>query len=111
MDELLKDLLEAEEKAEHIVQQGEQHSEELSRKALADAHAIEQQFLDRIPEMHRSFSDKAREKAQQTIAEIQLRYDERNKELRELADQHADEAVEEAIELILSTRHIDRRTS
>ncbi len=102
MDESLKELLEAEKQAEQIVQEGEKQSEEISRKALSDAHAIEQQFIDRIPEMHQSFTDKAQEKAQRTIAEIKLRYDERNKELRELADQHAEEAVEQAIKLILS---------
>lgn len=108
MDESLKDLLEAEKQAELIVQEGEVRSDEISRKALADAHAIEQQFVDRIPELHQSFSDKAREKAQQSIAEIKLRYEERNKELRELADQHAEEAIEQAISLILST---SRRSS
>lgn len=107
MDNSLKDLLEAEKKAEIIVQRGEQQSAEISRKALADAHAIEQQFIDRIPEMHQSFRDKALEKAEQTIAEIKLRYDERNKELRELAQQHADEAVEQAIHLILSAHPTD----
>lgn len=102
MDESLKELLEAEKQAERVVQEGEIQSEEISHKALADAHAIEQQFIDRIPDMHQSFTDKAHEKAQRTIAEIKLRYDERNKELRDLADQHADEAVEQAIKLILS---------
>ena len=107
MDKSLKDLLEAEKRAERIVQQGERKSEEISRKALADAHAIEQQFIDRIPELHKSFSDKAEERAAQTIAEIKLRYDERNKELRDLAEQHAGEAVEQAVQLILNTRQVD----
>lgn len=105
MDESLKDLMEAENQAELIVQEGEIRSEEITRKALADAQAIEQQFIDRIPELHKSFSDKAREKAQQAIAEIKLRYEERNEELRTLADQHADEAIEQAISLILSSRY------
>ncbi len=102
MDDTLKELLEAEKRAEGIVQKGEQESEEIRRKARADAHAIEQQFISRIPDLHRSFSDKAGEKAEQTIAEIKLRYDERNKELRELADKHADEAVELAVRMILA---------
>ena len=105
MDESLKDLMEAESQAELIVQEGEIRSEEITRKALSDAHAIEQQFIDRIPELHKSFSDKARDKAEHAIAEIKLRYEERNEELRKLADQHADEAIEQAISLILSSRY------
>lgn len=103
MDKSLKDLLEAEKQAEQIVQQGEMQSEEISQKAMADAHAIEQKFINRIPELHQSFADKAEEKARQAIAEIRLRYDERNKELRDLAAMHGDEAVDEVIELILAS--------
>ena len=101
MDESLKQLLDAEQQAERIVREGEVVSEEITQKAMADAKAIEQQFVDRIPEMYKSFADKAQDKAEQTIAEIKLRYDERNKELRLLAEQHSDEAVEQAIRLIL----------
>ncbi len=101
MDESLKRLLEAEKQAELIVKQGEEESAEISRKALEDAKAIEQQFIQRLPEMYQSFSDRAQERAEQTIAEIKLRSDERNKALRELADQHSDEAVEQALKLVL----------
>ncbi len=101
MDESLKELLDAEQQAERIVREGELASEEITRKAMDDARAIEQQFHDRIPDLYKSFADKAHDKAEQTIAEIKLRYDERNKELRQLAEQHSDEAVEQAIRLIL----------
>jgi V/A-type H+-transporting ATPase subunit G/H len=101
VDESLKELLEAEQEAERIVREGEVASEEITRKALADAEAIEKQFVDRIPELYKSFADKAHDKAEQTIAEIKLRYDERNKELRRLAEQHEEEAIEQAMRLIL----------
>ena len=101
MDESLKRLLEAEDQAEQIVKQGEDESAELSRKALEEAKAIEQQFIQRLPEMYQSFSQRAHERADQTIAEIKLRYDERNKALRELAEQHTEEAIEQALELVL----------
>ena len=70
---------------------------------MDDARALEQQFHDRLPELHQSFSDKAHERAVQSIAEIKVRYDERNKELRSLAEQHAEDAIEHAVKLILST--------
>jgi vacuolar-type H+-ATPase subunit H len=102
MDESLKELLEAEKKAEEIVALGEKKRDEIIQQAIDDARALEQQFHDRAPEMHQSFSDKAHERAAQSIAEIKLRYDERNKELRSLAEQHTEEAVEHALKLILA---------
>ena len=102
MDESLKDLLEAEHQAEAIVAQGEQQRDDIIQQAVDDARALEQQFHDRLPEMYQSFTDKAHERAAQSIAEIKVRYDERNKELRGLADQHAEDAIEHAVKLILS---------
>ncbi len=102
MDESLKDLLEAEQHAEDIVAQGERQRDEIIQQAVDDARAMEQQFHDRLPEMYQSFTDKAHERAAQSIAEIKVRYDERNKELRSLAEQHAEDAVEHAVKMILS---------
>jgi vacuolar-type H+-ATPase subunit H len=102
MDESLKELLEAEQQAEGIVAQGEQKRDEIIQQAVDDARALEQQFHDRVPEMYQSFTDKGHERAAQSIAEIKVRYDERNKELRTLADQHAEDAVEHAVKLILA---------
>jgi vacuolar-type H+-ATPase subunit H len=102
MDDSLKELLEAEQQAENIVAQGEQKRDDIIQQAVDDARALEQQFHDRVPEMYQSFTDKAHERAAQSIAEIKVRYDERNKELRTLADQHAEDAIEHAVKLILS---------
>jgi vacuolar-type H+-ATPase subunit H len=102
MDESLKDLLNAESEAEKIVSAGEQQRDRIIQQAMDDARALEQQFHDRVPEMHQSFLDKADERASQAIAEIKMRYDERNKELRELAETHADDAAEDALKLVLA---------
>ena len=103
MDDSLKDLLQAESEAEAIVSKGEQERDEIVQKSLNDAYDMEQQFQQRLPEMHQSFIDKAQERAVQTIAEMKLRYDERNKELRELAGKHDSEALQQAVELILQS--------
>ena len=102
MGDSLKDLLEAEAEAEAIVTAGENERDQIIQKALDDALDMERQFKDRLPEMQQSFIDKARERAAQTIAEMKLRYDERNKTLRELAGKHEKEALERAIALILA---------
>ncbi len=103
MDDSLKDLLRAESEAEAIVSKGEREREAIVQKSLADAYDMEQQFQQRLPEMHQSFIDKAQERAVQTIAEMKLRYDERNKELREQAKMHDSEALMQAIKLILNS--------
>lgn len=101
MSDSLKDLLEAEQQAETIVAEGEQERDRIVQKALDDARDMEQQFLARLPEMQRSFLDKAGQRAEQTIAEMKLRYDERNKMLRELAKKHEREALDHAVDFIL----------
>ena len=101
MSDSLKDLLQAEAEAEAIVSAGEKERDGIIQKALDDVLEMEQQFKARLPEMHQSFIDKAEERAAQTIAEMKLRYDERNKTLRELAGKHEKEALERAIAMIL----------
>ncbi len=103
MGDSLKDLLEAEAEAEAIVTAGEKERDQINQKALDDALDMDRQFKNRLPEMHQSFIDKAQERATQTIAEMKLRYDERNKTLRELAGKHEAEALERAIALILAS--------
>lgn len=103
MSDSLKDLLQAEAEAEAIVSAGEKERDRIIQKALDDALDMERQFKDRLPEMQQSFLDKAQERAAQTIAEMKLRYDERNKTLRELAGKHEAEALERAIALILAS--------
>lgn len=100
MSDSLKDLLEAERKAETIVVDGEKERDRIVQKSLDDAREMEQQFLDRLPEMQHSFLDKAAQRAQQTIAEMKLRYDERNKKLRDLAKKHEEEALDHAVDFI-----------
>lgn len=102
MGDSLKDLLEAEAEAEAIVTTGENERDRIIQKALDDALEMERQFKNRQPEMHQAFIDKAEERAAQTIAEMKLRYDERNKTLRELAGKHETEALDRAIALILA---------
>jgi len=103
MGDTLKDLLQAEAEAEAIVTVGENERDQIIQKALDDALDMERQFKDRLPEMQQSFIDKAQERAAQTIAEMKLRYDERNKTLRELADKHEKEALDRAVALILAS--------
>ena len=100
MEDSIYDLLDVETQAEQIVLEGEKERENIRQKALDDANALLKQFNDRLPELHHSFHDKASERAKQSIAEVKLRYDERNRELRSLAEKHQKEALTEAIGLL-----------
>lgn len=103
VDETLKRLLDAELKAEKLVAKAKAGREEVTRRALEEARQAEARFSARIPEIRDAFLGKTRERAGQTIAELQRRYDERSKDLRELAEQHEKDAVDAALALLLET--------
>ncbi|MEA3277744.1 MAG: ATPase [Pseudomonadota bacterium] len=103
MEDTLKRLLDAEMHAEQIAQQAEAEQENVIQGALVEARAGEERFTARIPELHRSFISKAEERAEQTIAELKRRYDERHVQLRDMAEQRDDEALEAAFELLISS--------
>jgi V/A-type H+-transporting ATPase subunit G/H len=101
MDDTLKRLLDAEMRAETIAQEAEQERERIIQAAMADAKAEDQRFTARVPDLHRGFIQKAEDRAEQTIAELKRRYDERHVQLRNLAEEREQEALEHAFELLL----------
>ena len=101
MDQTLKRLLDAEVRAEQIVRQAEDAREKLIRSALLEARAIENRFEARVPELHASFREKAEARADQTISELKRRFDERHVQLRNLAEQREEEALEAAFALLV----------
>ena len=66
-----------------------------------EARAEDERFDSRIPDLHRSFLDKAENRAEQTVAELKRRYDERHAQLRNMADEREDDALEAAFTLLL----------
>jgi V/A-type H+-transporting ATPase subunit G/H len=101
MDDTLKRLLDAEMRAETIAQEAEQERERIIQAAMADAKAEDQRFTVRVPDLHRGFIRKAEERAEQTVAELKRRYDERHVQLRNLAEEREQEALEQAFALLL----------
>ena len=104
MDDTLKRLLDAEVRAETIAQQAEQGQERVIQQAMQDARVAEERFRASIPELHRSQIDKANERAGQTVAELRRRYDERHIQLRDMAEQREDQALDAAFALLIDTR-------
>ncbi|MCW8881889.1 MAG: ATPase [Sedimenticola sp.] len=101
MDETLQRLLDAEKKAEAIVHQADEQREQLIQGALREAHAEEERFEARIPELHSAFIDKAEQRATQTISELKKRYDEHHMQLRSTAESREAEALSAAFELLI----------
>ncbi|EIC22401.1 hypothetical protein [Thiorhodovibrio frisius] len=104
MDDTLKRLLDAEVRAEKIAQEAEQGQERVIQQAMQDARVAEERFRASIPELHLSQIDKADERAGQTVAELRRRYDERHIQLRDMAEQREDQALDAAFALLIDTR-------
>ena len=102
MDDTLQRLLDAEMRAERIAEQAEADQERVIQGALAEARAAEERLIAGIPELHRAHIKKAEERAEQTIAEIKRRYDERLVHLRDTAEEREDDALEAAFEVLIN---------
>lgn len=101
MEDVLKRLLEAEARAEAMVAGATAKREQIIRQATEEARAAELRFEQRIPEIQGSFASKAQERAEQAIAELKRRYEERHKSLRALAERQSQEAVNAAVAILL----------
>lgn len=102
MDDTLKRLLEAEMRAEGLAQQAEEEAERLVQAAVAEAKAQEERFRARIPDLHKGYIQKSEERAEQTIAELKRRYDERHVQLRNMAEEREEDALQAAFDLLLA---------
>jgi vacuolar-type H+-ATPase subunit H len=96
MEESLQRLLDAETRAQEIHQKAEEARERMIQEALQEAKAKEEHFEARIPELRKSFMEKAEARALQTIAELKKRFDERHTQLREYAEVREEDAIDAA---------------
>jgi V/A-type H+/Na+-transporting ATPase subunit G/H len=101
VDEALKRLLNAELEAERIVARADEERQALIEQAKRDAHTEEQQFVERSAEIRASFQAQAEQRAQQTIAEMQRRYEEQERVLRASANVNEQRALDQAIDIII----------
>lgn len=100
MDNTLQRLLDAESAAEKLVEEARAKRAAITRQAVEESRRAERRFTDRASEIHDSFLGKARERANQSIAELQRRYDERTNELRKAAAAREEDAVEALFEAL-----------
>jgi V/A-type H+/Na+-transporting ATPase subunit G/H len=101
MKNVLKQLLDAELKAQDVVNNAKKERDKLINEAREEVKRAEQRFQMRIPDIHSSFTDKAKERAQAHINELERRYHERRDLLIKTAEQHQNQAVELVMALLL----------
>ncbi len=103
MDNTLKRLLDAELRAQEVVDRAFAERDRLTQQAQEEAKAAEQRFEKRIPEIHESFMHKSEQRADQSITELQRREQEKRAELERMARERMDDAVHAAIDILLDT--------
>lgn len=97
MDDALKRLLDAEVKAQGQVDEALKERDRVVAQAREEARNAEQRFNKRIPGIHDSFRSKAEERARQSIAQMQRRYEERATHMKEAAKKTRDAAIAAAM--------------
>lgn len=94
MEDTLKRLLATESAASELVEKAQADSERLVQTALREARQQEERFEARVPELHAAFLEKSDQRANQTVAEMERRFQERLTQLREAAETHEEAALE-----------------
>lgn len=105
MDDALKRLLDAEARAREVIDAASQERQHMLDEALAAANDAQARFEQDRTQLRAPFLAEARSRADQSVAELSRKYEERQKGLREMASRHEDEAVRAALELILDPEH------
>ena len=103
MDDTLKTLLVAENAASELVDNAQKEAEHMMQTALQEAHHQEERFEARVPELHAAYLEKSDQRAQQTVAEMERRFQERISQLRVDAERHEEAAIEAAFRELLGT--------
>lgn len=101
MDDALKRLLDAEARARAIIESATQERQRLLDEALAAARDAEARFEAGRAELRAPFLKEAQGRADQAVSELARKYEERQRNLRDMASRHEEEAVEAALNQLL----------
>jgi vacuolar-type H+-ATPase subunit H len=101
LEESLKYLLDAERRAQEIVNKAIGERDHMLEKASEEVRHAEERFKARIPGIRDSFLKKAIERADQTNAEILRRYVDHWDGLEQEVDERRERAIAEAMNLLL----------
>ena len=100
MDDLQR-LLEAEARAQALIDDASQERERMIEATLAAVRDAEARFETGRAGLRAPYLQEAQGRAEQAIAELSRKYAERQRSLREMASRHESEAVDAALVLML----------
>lgn len=101
MDERLQRLLDAEARAQRVIDAANGERQRLIDEALKAARAAEERFEAQRETLRAPFLREGEEHAREAVAELTRKYAERQRVLRDLASRHEAEAVDAALTLLL----------
>ncbi len=101
MENHLKRLLEAESRAQAIIDAASAERQRVVNETLALVRDNELRFDAGRAELRAPFLEDAHARAQHAIAELAHKYEERQRNLREMAARHEQEAVDATLNLLL----------
>jgi V/A-type H+-transporting ATPase subunit G/H len=101
MEDQLKRLLEAESRAQAIIETAGKDRQTMLDQALAGVHEAEKRFEVNKADLRAPFLKEAHGRAEQAVAELSRKYEERQRNLRDMASRHDQEAVDAALALLL----------
>lgn len=101
MDDQLQRLLEAEARAQAVIDAASRERQRMIEEALAAVRDAEARFESGRAELRAPYLDEAQGRAEQAVAELSRKYGERQRTLRDLASRHEAEAVDAALTLLL----------
>lgn len=104
MEDHLKRLLEAESRAQGIIDAASAERHRILDETLAIVRDADERFEAGRAELRAPFLKEAHGRAEHIVAELARKYEERQRNLREMAARHEQEAVNAALILLLDPR-------
>lgn len=101
MDEPLQRLLDAEARAQAVIDDASRERQRMMDEALAAVRDAEARFDAGRAELRAPYLHEAQGRADQAVAELSRKYGERQRMLRDLAARHESAAVDAALTLLL----------
>jgi vacuolar-type H+-ATPase subunit H len=101
VDDQLQRLLEAEARAQALIEGANRERQHILEDALAAVRDAEARFEARRTELRAPFLNEAHVRAEQAVAELSRKYGERHRTLCALAARHESEAGDAALTLLL----------
>jgi V/A-type H+/Na+-transporting ATPase subunit G/H len=104
MEDHLKRLLEAESRAQGIIDAASTERQRILDETLSIVRDADERFEAGRAELRAPFLNEAHGRAEHIVAELARKYEERQRNLREMAARHEQEAVDAALILLLDPR-------